>query len=48
MGMERAAQQAIEQVLSTIASFETPAAQTVTVNGINVAVAAPSCQGVST
>jgi len=29
-------------------SFETPAAQTITVNGITVAVAAPSCQGVST
>lgn len=48
MAMERAAQQAIEQVLSNIASFDTPAAQTVTVNGISVAVAAPTCQGVST
>jgi Tfp pilus assembly protein PilX len=43
-GMEAAAQQAIEQVLSTGTAFSlTPAAQTVTVSGFNVAVNAPAC-----
>jgi hypothetical protein len=43
-GMEAVAQQAIEQVLSTPTAFSlTPAAQTITVGGYNVAVSAPAC-----
>lgn len=41
------AQQAIETVLSSVTSFTAPAARTITVNGIDVAVAAPSCLGTS-
>src|ERR1043165_5228386 len=39
------AQQAIEIVLSNVNNFITPTAQTVTVNGIPVAVATPACLG---
>jgi Tfp pilus assembly protein PilX len=43
-GMEAVAQQAIEQVLSTPTAFSlTPAAQTITVGGYNVAVSAAAC-----
>ena len=41
------AQQAIEDILSNLANFDTPAAQNVTVNGTSVAVSAPDCLGVS-
>ena len=48
-GMEAAAQQAIEQVLSTAAAFSlAPAAQTVTVSGFNVGVSAATCNYVRT
>lgn len=42
---EAAAQEAIEQVISNIASFNTPTPQTITVNDLAVAVAAPQCLG---
>lgn len=42
---EAAAQEAIEQVISSIANFNTPTDQTITVNGLTVAVAAPQCLG---
>ena len=42
--MEAVGQQAIEQVLSTATAFSlTPAAQTITVSGFNVAVSAAAC-----
>ena len=41
------AQQAIEDILSNLANFDTPVAQNVTVNGTSVAVSAPGCLGVS-
>jgi len=41
--LENSALQAIEQVISDLASFQTPAAQTVTVNGYSIAVTAPAC-----
>lgn len=41
------AQQAIEQVLSNVGYFTTPLARTITVNGIPVAISAPSCLGTS-
>jgi Tfp pilus assembly protein PilX len=47
MRMTQNAQQAIEQQISTIASFDAPAAQNVTVNGTPVAVTAPQCLGTS-
>jgi len=43
MAMSYSAQQAIEQVLSSIAGFNVPADQTITVNGNAVAVTAPQC-----
>jgi Tfp pilus assembly protein PilX len=39
------AQQAIEQVLSSVSSFTTPLARSINVNGLVVAVSAPSCRG---
>ena len=45
--LENYAQQAIEDALSNLANFNTPAAQNVTVNGTPVAVSAPSCLGTS-
>jgi Tfp pilus assembly protein PilX len=39
------AQQAIEVVLSNVNNFIAPAAQTITVNGIPVAMNAPACLG---
>jgi len=42
---EAAAQQAIEQVISSIANFNAPVAQTITVNSLAVTVAAPQCLG---
>ena len=41
-------QQAIEAVLSNVNNFNTPVAQTITVNGIAVAVSPPACLGVAT
>ncbi len=42
--MEASVQQAIEQVISTSTAFNlTPATQTITVNGFDVAVTAPAC-----
>jgi Tfp pilus assembly protein PilX len=43
--LESSASQALEQVIGTLASFQTPAAQTVTVNGYAVTVNAPVCIG---
>ena len=40
-------QQAIEQVLSNVNNFTTPAARTITVNYVDVAVNAPACLGIS-
>lgn len=45
--MEYSAQQAIEQVVSSIANFNAPAPTTHTVNGATVAVTAPACLGTS-
>lgn len=42
-GIEQYTQQAIEQVLSTVANFQAPAAQNISVNGQTVAVATPTC-----
>ena len=47
MAMSYSAQQAIEQVISSSAGFESPAPQTITVNGIPVSVTAPACLGAS-
>jgi Tfp pilus assembly protein PilX len=47
MAMTQSAQQAIEQQISTIASFDAPAPQTVNVNNTPVAVRAPVCLGTS-
>jgi Tfp pilus assembly protein PilX len=41
------AQQAIEQVISSSADFTSPAAQTITVNGISVSVAQPECLSIT-
>jgi Tfp pilus assembly protein PilX len=41
--LESSTLQAIEQVIGTLASFQTPAAQTVTVNDHSIAVTAPTC-----
>ena len=46
--MSHSAQQAIEQVISSIANFDTPVPQTITVNGIPVSVAAAGCLGTTT
>lgn len=48
MVMNQSVQQAIEEVLSNVSNFNTPAAQTITVNGIAVAVSAPQCVGTTT
>jgi Tfp pilus assembly protein PilX len=45
--MSNSAQQAIEQVISSIANFDAPLPQTVTVNGIPVSVSAAGCLGTS-
>jgi Tfp pilus assembly protein PilX len=47
MTMVQNAQQAIEQLISSIATFDAPAAQNVNVNGTPVAVATPVCLGTS-
>lgn len=39
------AQQAIEEVLSSVTNFTTPVARTITVNGSQVTVSAPACNG---
>lgn len=44
---EAAVQQAIEQVISSIANFNTPTAQTITINGLDVNVEAAQCLGAS-
>lgn len=41
--LESSTLQAIEQVIGTLASFQAPAAQTVTVNNYSIAVTAPTC-----
>ena len=43
--LENSTLQAIEQVLGALASFQAPAAQTLTVNDYSVAVTAPTCVG---
>ncbi len=47
LAMMQNAQQAIEQAISSIATFDTPAAQNINVNGTQVAVSAPTCLGTS-
>lgn len=47
MAMSHSAQQAIEQVINSIAVFDAPAPQTITVNGVPVSVTAPVCLGTS-
>ncbi len=42
------AQEAIEQKISSSASFYTPLANTITIQGQNVAVTAPQCAGAAT
>ena len=42
--VEAAAQQAIEQVVSSSNSFKVPVAQSLSINGFTVAVTAPVCQ----
>jgi Tfp pilus assembly protein PilX len=46
--MNQSAQQAIEQVISSIANFDGPVPQTITVNGIPVSVSAAGCLGTTT
>ena len=41
--LESSTLQAIEQVIGSLASFQAPAAQTVTVNNYSIAVTAPTC-----
>jgi Tfp pilus assembly protein PilX len=48
MVMNQSVQQAIEQVLSNLANFNTPVAQTITINGISVVVSAPQCLATTT
>ena len=48
MTLTQSVQQAIEQVLSNASNFNTPAAQTITVNGIDVNVNAPQCLATQT
>ncbi len=48
MAITQSVQQAIEQVLSNVNNFNSPAAQSITVNGIAVAVSAPACLGTTT
>ncbi len=43
LSIEQNTQQAIEQILSNVANFQTPAAQNLTVNSQAVAVAMPAC-----
>ena len=45
--MSNSAQQAIEQVISSSVNFDAPVPQSVTVNGIAVAMSAPACLGTS-
>ena len=45
MIINQGAQQAIEEVLSSVTNFTTPVAPTITVNGIQDAVSAPACIG---
>ena len=47
MVLSQSAQQAIENVLSNVNNFTSPAAQTITVNGIPVAISIPACLGTS-
>jgi len=47
MAMNYSAQHAIEQVISSVAGFDSPAPQTITVNAIPVSVTAPVCLGTS-
>lgn len=47
MTISRSVQQAIEEVLSNVNNFTSPAAQSITVNGIPVAISAPVCLGTS-
>ncbi|WP_342244870.1 PilX N-terminal domain-containing pilus assembly protein [Pseudomonas sp. OTU5201] len=42
---EAAAQDAIEQTISSISAFKVPAARTLTVSGLSVSVSAPVCTG---
>jgi Tfp pilus assembly protein PilX len=48
MLMTQSVQQAIEEVLSNLSNFDTPVAQTMTINGIAVAVSPPRCLGTTT
>jgi Tfp pilus assembly protein PilX len=48
MMLTQSVQQAIEQVLSNVANFNTPIAQNIVVNGISVGVSAPQCLGTQT
>lgn len=48
MVINQSVQQAIEDVLSNVSNFNTPVAQTITVNGTAVAVSAPACLGTAT
>jgi len=43
--LETSTVQAMEQVISSLTNFQTPAAQTLTVNNYSVAVTAPVCLG---
>ena len=43
--LEASAMQAMEQVIGSLASFQAPAAQTVTVNNYSVAITAATCLG---
>jgi len=45
MIINQSAQQAIEEMLSSVTNFTTPVAHTITVNGFQVAVSAPACIG---
>lgn len=48
MMMSQSVQQAIETVISSVNNFNTPVAQTLTVNGISVAVGSPQCLNTQT
>lgn len=43
--LETSTVQALEQVIGSLASFQAPAAQTLTVNDYSIAVTAPTCLG---
>jgi len=48
MLLKESVQQAIESVLSDVNNFNTPVAQTMTINGIAISISAPQCLSTTT